>query len=95
MHWNTNNEKDNIICKRGRIVNPDDEHAAIINEKGEYYIVNDTMVSLWNMCRGISFNDLFLEFRRISNGTDEEIKRSLYDAMHLFERFSLVKVKKN
>jgi hypothetical protein len=82
VHWSTNNEKDNIICKRGRIVNPDDEHVAIINEKGECYLINDTMVSLWNMCRGISFNDLFLEFRRISNGTDEEIKRSLYDTMH-------------
>jgi hypothetical protein len=96
MLWNGNNLSANtMIFKRGTVVNHKDGRSAIINEKGEHCIVNDTMVSLWNMCKGISFNDLFLEYSRISSGSEKDVRESLRKAIHLFETFSIIKVKKS
>lgn len=91
---NIESEK-NILYKRGTIISQDGVQFTIMNEKGKYFRVNGDMIWLWNMCKGVSFNDLLFEYRRISSSSDEEIKHSLYTAIHLMESYSVVKVKKN
>ena len=57
-----------IILRRGVVGNDCDGTPPLINGRGEAYRVNDTAVSLWNMCNGITFDDLLLEVLRISSG---------------------------
>lgn len=47
-----------IIFRRGEVANDVDGTPLLINNKGEAYRVNDTAISLWNMCNGITFDDL-------------------------------------
>ncbi len=82
-----------IILRRGEVGNDRDGTPLLINEKGEAYRVNDTAVSLWNMCNGISFEDLFLEVRRISSGNDREMRKSLEKMVHQFHHISVVELK--
>jgi hypothetical protein len=55
--------------------------------------VNDTAVSLWNMCNGITFDDLFLEVLRISSGDEDEVRKSLEQTVRQFEKISVIKVR--
>jgi hypothetical protein len=82
-----------FIFKRGEIVEKNGI-IEIINEKGERYLVNDTLISIWNMCKGISFEDLLSEFRRIASGNDETIKKSLKETVCEFEKYAIVRIKK-
>lgn len=65
----------------------------MINSKGEGYRVNDTAVSLWNMCNGISFEDLFLEVMRISSGEESEVRKSLEQMIKQFQKISVIEIK--
>lgn len=82
-----------IILRRGSVSNDKDGTPLLINEKGVAYRVNDTAVSLWNMCNGISFNDLFLEVMRISSEEEGEVRRSLEQMVRQFWRISVVELK--
>jgi hypothetical protein len=66
----------------------------LINFKGEAYRVNDTAVSLWNMCNGISFQDLLYEVMRISNDDEANVKRSLFEMIIQLNDVSVIKLKK-
>jgi hypothetical protein len=66
----------------------------LINFKGEAYRVNDTAVSLWNMCNGISFQDLLHEVLRISNDNETNVKRSLFEMLLQLNDVSVIKLKK-
>ncbi len=74
--------------------NDKDGTPLLINEKGEGYRVNDTAVSLWNMCNGISFNDLLLEVLRISSDSEEEVRKSLSEMLKQLDRVSVIEIKK-
>ena len=65
----------------------------MINGRGEAYRVNDTAVSLWNMCNGITFDDLLLEVLRISSGDKEDVKKSLEQMVRQFEKISVIEVR--
>lgn len=82
-----------IILRRGAVANDKDGTPLLINDKGEAYRVNDTAVSLWNMCNGISFQDLFLEVMRISSGQKEEVRKSLEQMVRQFHSISVVELK--
>src|SRR5919198_5095273 len=82
-----------IILRRGVVGNDCDGTPLLINGKGEAYRVNDTAVSLWNMCNGISFDDLFLEVKRISSGNDREMRKSLEKMVQQFHHISVVELK--
>jgi|SRR5579875_2038785 hypothetical protein len=83
-----------IILRRGMVGNDKDGTPLLINEKGEGYRVNDTAVSLWNMCNGISFNDLLLEVLRISSDSEEEVRKSLSEMLKQLDRVSVIEIKK-
>jgi hypothetical protein len=82
-----------IILRRGEVGNDNDGTPLLINDRGEAYRVNDTAVSLWNMCNGISFDDLFLEVRRISSGNEREMRKSLEKMIQQFHHISVVELK--
>ena len=84
---------DKIILRRGTVGNDRDGTPLLINDRGEAYRVNDTAVSLWNMCNGITFDDLLLEVLRIASGEREEVKRSLEQTVKQFRKISVVEVR--
>ena len=82
-----------IIFRRGAVDNDCDGTPLLINERGEAFRVNDTAVSLWNMCNGISFEDLFLEVLRISSDDKTEVKKSLEQMIKQFQKISVIEVR--
>lgn len=82
-----------VIVRRGMVGNDNDGTPLLINWRGEAYRVNDTAVSLWNMCNGITFDDLYLEVLRISSGDEDDVKKSLEKMIKQFHKISVVEVK--
>jgi hypothetical protein len=87
-------EKDTIILRQGEVDNDIDGTPLLINFKGEAYRVNDTAVSLWNMCNGISFQDLLHVVLRISNDNEINVKSSLFEMILQLNEVSVIKLKK-
>ena len=84
---------DKIILRRGTVDNDSDGTPLLINDRGEAYRVNDTAVSLWNMCNGITFDDLLLEVLRISSGDREEVRKSLEQMVKQFRKIAVIEVR--
>ncbi|HJS68431.1 MAG TPA: PqqD family peptide modification chaperone [Nitrososphaera sp.] len=82
-----------IILRRGAVGNDGDGTPLLINDRGEAYRVNDTAVSLWNMCNGITFEDLFLEVLRISSDNEIEVKKSLEQMIQQFRDISVIELR--
>jgi len=82
-----------IIHRRGEVGNDHDGTPLLINYRGEAYRVNDTAVSLWNMCNGITFDDLLLEVLRISSGDEEDVRRSLEEMVKQFQEISVIELR--
>lgn len=82
-----------IIVRRGEVGNDRDGTPLLINMRGEAYRVNDTAISLWNMCNGITFEELFAEVMRISSEDEREVKRSLEQMVRQFQQISVVEFK--
>ena len=82
-----------IILRRGNVDNDLDGTPLLINDRGEAYRVNDTAVSLWNMCNGITFDDLLLEVLRISSGDREEVRKSLEQMVKQFRKIAVLEVR--
>ena len=82
-----------IILRRGTVDNDQDGTPLLINDRGEAYRVNDTAVSLWNMCNGITFDDLYLEVLRISSDDEIEVKKSLEQMIRQFEKISVIELR--
>src|SRR5688500_9619582 len=87
-------EADNrLLLRRGTVGNDRDGTPLLINGRGEAYRVNDTAISLWHMCNGITFDDLFLEVLRISSGDEEEVKKSLEQMVRQFQQISVIELR--
>lgn len=86
-------ESSKTIYRRGEVANDRDGTPLLVNYRGEAYRVNDTAVSLWNMCNGISFEDLLLEVLRISSGDEDEVRKSLGQMVKQFEEISVIEVR--
>jgi len=84
---------DKIIFRRGEVSNDRDGTPLLINDRNEAYRVNDTAVSLWNMCNGINFDDLLHEVMRISSEDESEVRKSLEQMIKQFQEISVVEVK--
>jgi hypothetical protein len=82
-----------MMYRRGEVGNDRDGTPLLINGKGEAYRVNDTAVSLWNMCNGITFDDLLLEVLRISSGDKGEVKESLEQMVRQFQQISVLEIR--
>ena len=65
-----------------------------INDKCEGYRVNDTAVSLWNMCNGITFEELKEEVLRISNDNEENIISALGEMIEQMRSVSVLDTKR-
>jgi hypothetical protein len=65
----------------------------LINNRGEAYRVNDTAVSLWNMCNGITFDDLLLEVLRISSGSENDVRKSLEEMVKKFQKVGVIELR--
>lgn len=83
-----------LLLRRGTVGNDRDGTPLLINGRGEAYRVNDTAISLWHMCNGITFEDLYHEVLRISSGDDDDVKKSLEQMVRQFYEISLVDIKK-
>ena len=92
MYLKKGNES-KIIVRRGSVSNDRDGTPLLINDRGEAYRVNDTAVSLWNMCNGIEFDDLFLEVMRISSENENQVRESLEEMVRQFISISVVELK--
>jgi hypothetical protein len=57
------------------------------------YRVNDTAVSLWNMCNGITFDDLLLEVLRISSGGENDVRKSLEEMVRKFQKVGVIELR--
>lgn len=82
-----------IIVRRGVVGNDKDGTPLLINGRGEAYRVNDTAISLWHLCNGITFDDLLLEVLRISSGDEDDVKHSLEEMVWQFHEISVVEMK--
>jgi len=82
-----------MILRRGVVGNDCDGTPLLINSRGEAYRVNDTAVSLWNMCNGITFDDLFLEVLRISSGGKDEVRKSLEHMVKKFQKIGVIELR--
>jgi hypothetical protein len=87
-------ENDTLILREGEVGNDNDGTPLLINHKGEAYRVNDTAISLWNMCNGISFQDLLHEVLRISNDNESNVKKSLFEMLLQLNEVSVIKFKR-
>jgi Coenzyme PQQ synthesis protein D (PqqD) len=88
-----NKASSKIILRRGSVSNDSDGTPLLINYRGEAYRVNDTAVSLWNMCNGITFEDLFNEVLRISSGSQEDVRKSLDQMIQQLRKIAVVELK--
>ncbi len=86
-------DSNKIILRRGEVGNDSDGTPFLINDKGEAYRVNDTAVSLWNMCNGITFEDLLLEVLRISSGDKADVRKSLEQMVKQFQKISVIELR--
>lgn len=82
-----------IILRRGVVGNDCDGTPLLINAKGEAYRVNDTAVSLWNMCNGITFDELLFEVLRISSGDQDDVRKSLAQMIRQFQKISIIELR--
>jgi hypothetical protein len=82
-----------IILRRGVVGNDYDGTPLLINGKGEAYRVNDTAVSLWNMCNGITFDELLFEVLRISSGDQDDVRKSLAQMIRQFQKISIIELR--
>jgi hypothetical protein len=87
-------EKNRIILRRGEVGNDEDGTPLLINHKGEGYRVNDTAISLWNMCNGITFQELLNEVLRISSDDEVKVKKSLLEMLRQLNKVSVIEIKK-
>src|SRR5919206_1457478 len=86
-------DSNKIILRRGEVANDKDGTPLLINNKGEAYRVNDTAVSLWNMCNGITFEDLLLDVLRISSGDQDDVRKSLEQMIKQFQKISIIELR--
>jgi hypothetical protein len=86
-------DSDSVILRRGYVSNDLDGTPLLINFKGEGYRVNDTAVSLWNMCNGISFQDLVYEVLLISSDKEARVRESLKTMLNQMNKASIIKIK--
>ena len=82
-----------LLLRRGEVSNDRDGTPLLINGRGEAYRVNDTAISLWHMCNGITFDDLYHEVLRISSGDEDEVRKSLEQMIRQFRKISLIDMK--
>jgi hypothetical protein len=82
-----------LLVRRGTVGNDRDGTPLLINGRGEAYRVNDTAISLWHMCNGITFDELYHEVLRISSGDEGDVKKSLEQMVRQFYEISVVDVK--
>jgi hypothetical protein len=82
-----------LILRRGEVGNDRDGTPLLINGRGEAYRVNDTAVSLWHMCNGITFDDLYHEVLRIASGNEDDVRKSLEQMIRQFHKISVVDMK--
>jgi hypothetical protein len=82
-----------IILRRGVVGNDCDGTPLLINGRGEAYRVNDTAVSLWNMCNGITFDELFIEVIRISSGEENDVRKSLEQMVRKFQKIGVIELR--
>jgi hypothetical protein len=87
---NVNNK---VILRRGIVGNDCDGTPLLINGRGEAYRVNDTAVSLWNMCNGITFEELLLEVLRISSDKKDEVRKSLEHMVKKFQKIGVIELR--
>jgi hypothetical protein len=87
---NVNNK---MILRRGIVGNDCDGTPLLINDRGEAYRVNDTAVSLWNMCNGITFEELLLEVLRISSGKKDDVRKSLEHMVKKFQKIGVLELR--
>lgn len=86
-------DSNKIILRRGEVGNDSDGTPLLINNRGEAYRVNDTAVSLWNMCNGITFEDLLLEVLRISSEDKADVRKSLEQMVKQFQKISVIELR--
>jgi hypothetical protein len=86
-------DSESIILRRGTVSNDLDGTPILINSKGEGYRVTDTAVSLWNMCNGISFQDLVYEVLSISSDKESKVRDCLRTMLTQMSRASIIKIK--
>jgi hypothetical protein len=87
---NVNNK---VILRRGIVGNDCDGTPLLINGRGEAYRVNDTAVSLWNMCNGITFEELLLEVLRISSDKKDDVRKSLEHMVKKFQKIGVIELR--
>lgn len=86
-------DSDSIILRRGFASNDLDGTPLLINFKGEGFRVSGTAVSLWNMCNGISFQDLVYEVLSISSDKESRVRESLRTMLTQMDKASIIKIK--
>lgn len=86
-------DSNSIILRRGVVSNDLDGTPLLINYKGEGYRVSDTAVSLWNMCNGISFQDLVYEVLSISSDEESSVRDCLKTMLTQLNEASVIKIK--
>lgn len=82
-----------LLLRRGEVSNDRDGTPLLINSRGEAYRVNDTAISLWHMCNGITFDDLYHEVLRISSGDEDDVRKSLEQMIRQFRKISVIDMK--
>ena len=82
-----------VILRRGIVDNDSDGTPLLINGRGEAYRVNDTAVSLWNMCNGITFEELLLEVLRISSCKEDDVRKSLEHMVKKFQKIGVIELR--
>lgn len=94
INKNKLHSRDEILVRRGIVSNDLDGTPLFINDKCEGYRVNDTAVSLWNMCNGITFEELKEEVLRISSDNEENIISALGEMIEQLKSVSILDTKR-
>lgn len=68
---------DAILFKKGCVESMNNTHVILSNEDEQEIRVNKTVYIIWEMCKGIHFNDLLISIALGSNVEAERLRTSL------------------
>ncbi len=81
-----------ILYKKGCVENINNTHVILINEDNEMVRVNKTIYIIWDMCKGVHFDDLLMAIALGSRTEANRLEPSLEHLVNELHAFALLDI---
>ncbi len=81
-----------ILYKKGCVESINNTHVILINEDNEMIRVNKTIYIIWDMCKGVHFDDLLMAIALGSRTEADRLKSSLEQLVNKLHTFALLEI---